>query len=41
MNSLRIAIDIGSSKTAIYQVGGGVILSEPSIVAVSGSGSNC
>ncbi len=39
MNSLRIAIDIGSSKTAIYQVGGGVILSEPSIVAVSGSGS--
>lgn len=35
MKSIKLAIDIGSSKTAIYQVGAGVILSEPSIVAVS------
>lgn len=34
MSKLKIAIDIGSAKTAIYQVGGGVILSEPSMVAV-------
>ena len=38
MSSIRLAVDIGSSKTAIYQVGGGVILSEPSIVAVSSVG---
>ena len=38
MSSIRLAVDIGSSKTAIYQVGGGVILSEPSIVAVSSAG---
>ncbi|MBR2969255.1 MAG: rod shape-determining protein [Clostridia bacterium] len=35
---VRFAIDVGSSKTAIYQVGGGVVLSEPSIVAVSSNG---
>ena len=38
MKGIKIAIDIGSSKTAIYQVGAGVILSEPSIVAVSSNG---
>ncbi len=38
MSALKLAIDIGSSKTAIYQVEGGVILSEPSIVAVSSVG---
>ncbi len=35
MRSIRLAIDIGSGKTAIYQVGGGVVLCEPSIVAMS------
>ncbi|MBP5308451.1 MAG: rod shape-determining protein [Clostridia bacterium] len=40
MSSIRLAIDVGSSKTAIYQVGAGVILCEPSLVAVSGDGRN-
>lgn len=38
MSKLRIAVDIGSSKTAVYQVGAGVILSEPSIVAIGDGG---
>ncbi|MBQ9480855.1 MAG: rod shape-determining protein [Clostridia bacterium] len=38
MSSIRLAVDIGSTKTAIYQVGAGVILCEPSLVAVSGEG---
>lgn len=36
MNSNMIAIDMGSSNTAIYQVGQGVVLYEPSVVALSG-----
>ena len=40
MSSIRLAVDIGSANTAIYQVGAGVILSEPSLVAVSGDGRN-
>ncbi len=35
MKSNSIAIDLGSSKTSIYQVGVGVVLCEPSIVAVA------
>lgn len=35
MNKIQLGIDIGSSKTAIYQVGAGVILCEPSVVAVT------
>ena len=40
MSSLRLAIDIGTTKTAIYQVGAGVILLEPSLVAVSENSRN-
>ena len=38
MGNTRIAVDIGTTKTAVYQVGAGVILCEPSLVAVSGYG---
>ena len=38
MRSIKLAVDVGSGKTSMYQVGAGVILSEPSIVAVSGDG---
>lgn len=35
MKSNMIAIDLGSSTTAIYQVGTGVVLYDPSVVALS------
>ncbi len=38
MSSLKLAIDIGTTKTSVFQVGAGVILCEPSLVSVSGGG---
>ncbi len=38
MSNLRLAIDMGSSKTAFYQVGQNVILCEPTLVAISADG---
>lgn len=35
MALIELAIDIGTSKTAIYQKGTGLVLSEPSVVATS------
>lgn len=35
-----IAIDIGNSNISIYQLGTGIVLKEPNLVAVSGSNSN-
>ena len=36
MRNNAIAIDLGSVNTVIYQLGSGVVLSEPSVVALSG-----
>lgn len=38
MRNNAIAIDLGSVNTVIYQLGSGVVLSEPSVVALSVSG---
>lgn len=35
MSVINLAIDMGTSMTNIYQLGSGVVLSEPSVVAVS------
>lgn len=40
MSNNTIAIDIGSSNTGIYQVGAGVVLYEPSLVAFATDGNN-
>lgn len=39
MKKPSLAIDLGSSNTSIYQLGAGVVLSEPSVVAVGEAGS--
>ena len=33
-----LTIDLGSSTTKIYQIGAGVVLSEPSVIAISDVG---
>ena len=33
-----LCIDLGSSNTKIYQIGTGVVLNEPSVIAISESG---
>lgn len=38
MSVINLAIDLGTSTTDIYQLGSGVVLSEPSVVAVSAGG---
>lgn len=38
MRNNAIAIDLGSVNTVIYQLGSGVVLSEPSVVALSVNG---
>ena len=38
MRTNAIAIDIGSLNTAIYQAGAGIVLFEPSVVALDVSG---
>ena len=35
MKNNTYAIDVGSSNTKIYRIGAGVVLSEPSVVAVA------
>lgn len=35
---VKLAIDLGSSTTKIYRLGGGVLLSEPSVVALNAEG---
>ena len=38
MKKPSLSIDMGSSNTNIYQLGAGVVLSEPSVVAISEGG---
>ena len=33
MAEIKIAIDLGTTKTNIYMLGSGIVLSEPSVVA--------
>ena len=35
---VKLAIDLGSSTTKIDRLGGGVLLSEPSVVALNAEG---